>query len=487
MNNVEINCIVAVDSQFGISKDGTIPWNISEDLKYFKKITSYTEDPNLCNAIVMGYNTWTNITKGDDSKHLPDRINVVITQNHNVNNPYVLVYKSIKEATDELCIRHDINKIFFIGGKNILEYVIRNKTCSYIYLNLIERDYSCDNILNLIDLDDYDLDWYSKINVLDKSDNTYVNITFRKYKILQKLNQEKQYLKIMKNILNYGHRRQTRNGITYSLFGGHMEFELYDNTYPLLTTKKMFMKGIFEELKFFMLGQSDSKILESKGVKIWTGNTSRKFLDSVGLNHLEEGDIGPLYSFQFRHAGAKYIDCKTDYTNQGFDQLQYVIDTLKYDRYSRRIIMTTFNPSQSHEAPLYPCHGIAIQFGITEEDFLDCHVYLRSQDWFLGTPFNIASYALMVYIILEIVNNSDDNKYGNLYAGKLIMSLGDTHIYEQHIEAVEQQLKRKPYPLPKIKFNKKLKSLDDLNHFELSDISIFDYTSHGALKAPMIA
>ena len=139
----------------------------------------------------------------------------------------------------------------------------------------------------------------------------------------------------------------------------------------------MFTKGIFEELKFFLLGLTNSKLLEQKGVNIWKWNTTREFLDSVGLNHLEEGDMGPLYSFQMRHFGAEYKGCNENYDGKGVDQVNDILTSLKNDKYSRRILMTTYNPTQVKQAPLPPCHGIAIQFGIEGTNKLCCHMYQR--------------------------------------------------------------------------------------------------------------
>ena len=188
--------------------------------------------------------------------------------------------------------------------------------------------------------------------------------------------EEQHYLNLMNNIITKGHNRQTRNSKTWSLFGNHMEFDLTDGKFPLLTTKKMFLRGIFEELKFFLLGKTDTKVLEEKGVNIWKGNTCKEFIDSLKLPYCE-GDMGPMYGFQLRHFGAEYDGCKYDYTNKGFDQFKLVLDTLKKDKYSRRIMMTTYNPAQVHLGVLPPCHGITVQFGVEGENNLCCHMYQR--------------------------------------------------------------------------------------------------------------
>jgi thymidylate synthase len=149
-------------------------------------------------------------------------------------------------------------------------------------------------------------------------------------------------------------------------------------------------------------------------------------------------------------------------------------------------MMTTYNPVQAEQGVLYPCHGIVIQFGIQNENELCCHMHQRSADWVLGEPFNIASYALLMNIICELVNNDCDVN-SKLTLGKLSMSFGDTHIYEEHIEVAKEQIKRDPYSFPTLKITKKLTELKDLVNFKFTDIQLIDYNCHGPLKATMIA
>ena len=151
-----------------------------------------------------------------------------------------------------------------------------------------------------------------------------------------------------------------------------------------MTTKKVFFRGVFEELLFFLRGDTNSNHLSEKGVKIWEGNTSRDFLDKVGLGHYKVGDTGPMYGFQLKYFNTKYEGADTDYTGRGIDQLQYVLDLLKNDPYSRRIIMTTYNPIQKFEGVLFPCHGLFIQFYVEGDNKLSCMMTQRSCDVFLG-------------------------------------------------------------------------------------------------------
>lgn len=335
--------------------------------------------------------------------------------------------------------------------------------------------------------------------------------------------EEDQYLTLLRNIMARGHVRTTRNGSVRSLFAATMTFDLR-RTFPLLTTKRVFFRGVFEELKFFMLGQTDTKILEKKDVHIWKGNTSRAFLDSVCLSHYPEGQMGPMYGHQLRHFGGNIqgdeemgslepvpspthtpasafdsdsvIDSRV--TNPpaifpGIDQLQHAIDLLVTDRFSRRILLTTYNPAQTDQGVLPPCHGIAIQFGIEGEDQLCCHMYQRSCDTFLGCPFNIASYALLTHLVCALVNVRLPASERPLVPGTLTMSFGDYHIYDAHVAGVEQQLERRPRSFPTLALRvnhpgeKRLATLADMEQLEYSDLDLQGYTPYAAIRAPMVA
>lgn len=295
------------------------------------------------------------------------------------------------------------------------------------------------------------------------------------------MNGEQQYLNLLKDILDNGHYRKTRNGNTYSLFGKHLEFNL-KNGFPLLTTKKMFLRGIFEELSFFLKGQTNSKILENKNVNIWKENTSRKFLDSVNLSHYEEGDMGPMYFYQIYNFNAPYKGCGSIPEN-GFNQWEQVIHLLRTDKYSRRIIMTTYNPLQANEGVLYPCHGIVIQFAVERENELCCHMYQRSCDTFLGEPYNIASYSLLTLILCQFLNDTSTTDF-RFVPGKLCISLGDCHIYENHVDAVRSQLTKDPYEFPLLEIQG---PITDMTQLDFTCISLINYKCHPGIKAEMIA
>ena len=490
---MEINCILCTDSSRGISRNLGIPWKIHDELKYFNAVTTYTSPLDLgskMNAVLMGKNTYQSL----NLKILPNRYNYVLTTTINtLSDDKLFIADDIQKIIANIKEKQ-IDKLFVIGGKSLYEHFINNKLVKYIYLSKIDHEYQCDNSVNL-DLSNYKLIEENDVQMYDRILEKNVLVSLMKYENPNYVDnkfwtfvggvpyinfEELQYLNIMKEILARGHYRQTRNAKTYSIFGKNIAFDLQNNTLPVLTTKKVFTRGIIEELLFFLRGQTDSKILEQKGVNIWRPNTTREFLDSVGLNHYQISDIGPMYGFQWKFFNAEYKGCHADYTGQGIDQIKQALYDLEHDKFSRRIIMTTYNPCQAKQGVLYPCHGLTIQFGIENDDLLCCHVYFRSQDLFLGTSFNITSYALLVHIFCNILNTRGQN----FKPGKLHMAMGDVHIYENHLDAVNEQLKNVPFMFPKLKIKKTITNFEDISS---QDFEIINYTSHQKINATMIA
>merc|ERR1719369_2243854 len=284
--------------------------------------------------------------------------------------------------------------------------------------------------------------------------------------------EEHQYLGLIRRIIETGNKRGDRTGTgTLSLFGAQMRFSLRDGKFPLLTTKKVFYRGIAEELFWFIRGSTSAHELKEKNVHIWDGNSSREYLDSIGLTEREEGDLGPVYGFQWRHFGAKYVDMHTDYSGQGVDQLANVIKTLKTRPNDRRIIMCAWNPADLDAMALPPCHCL-VQFYVADGE-LSCQLYQRSADMGLGVPFNIASYALLTVMIAHVTG---------LKPGDFIHTLGDAHVYSNHVEALKVQLERKPRRFPKLRINRTVDNLDD---FTIDDFSVTDYDPHPKIAMDM--
>ncbi len=250
-----------------------------------------------------------------------------------------------------------------------------------------------------------------------------------------------------------------------------MRFSLRDEVFPLLTTKRVFWRGIVEELLWFIRGETSSKTLADKGVKIWEANGTRQYLDSLGLTHREEGDLGPVYGFQWRHWGASYETMHADYSGKGIDQLAECIKRIKTDPNDRRIVLSAWNPSDLKIMALPPCHMFC-QFYVANGE-LSCLMYQRSCDMGLGVPFNIASYALLTVMVAEVCN---------LKPGDFIHTMGDTHVYLNHIPPLEQQLLRTPRPFPRLKLNRAVTSIDD---FKAEDFELVGYDPYPTIKMEM--
>mgnify|MGYP006080416051 FL=1 len=288
------------------------------------------------------------------------------------------------------------------------------------------------------------------------------------------INDEKQYLDLIKNVLENGFMENGRNGNVKTLFGATMRFDLTNNKIPLLTTKKLAWKTCLKELLWFISGKTDNKILKNNNVKIWNQNASREFLDSRGLTNLKEDDLGPVYGHQWRHFNAQYDTCESDYTGKGVDQLKYIIDSLndQKERNSRRLVMSAWNPVQINEMALPPCH-VLVQFNVVDKNKLSVGIYQRSGDIGLGVPFNIASYAFLTHLVAH---------HCNLQATQLVHFLGNVHIYDDHLEILDLQKDRIPNEPPTINIKNKYDSIDD---YKFEDFEINNYIPHAELKMNM--
>jgi len=283
------------------------------------------------------------------------------------------------------------------------------------------------------------------------------------------------YLDALEDILETGEERITRNSLTLSKFGISLDFNI-SSSFPLLTSKRIYWKGVLFELLWFINGNTNANILRNNKVHIWDANASRQFLDSRNLSTYEEGDCGPIYGFQWRHWNAKYDGCNKDYTNKGIDQLNQCIELIKHDPTSRRIFMSAWNPEQLDEMCLPPCH-ISYQFYVSNNRELSCITYQRSGDMFLGIPFNIASTACLVYIIAHLTNCTP---------GKIILNIGDAHIYKSHIDPVKQQLRNrhKLYDLPQL--NIKSRGQTKLEDYIYDDFEITNYICNPTIKTEIV-
>ena len=457
MNKSTYNIDIIVAKNYfsgGIGIKGRIPWDLKEDRKRFRDITRFTTDKNKRNAVVMGRKTWESLPGT-----LPGRDNIVIssTMKKQENADYK-VFGTIDDFL--LHIPEHIETVFVIGGARIYEEFL-TRYIRYIYSTDVFYNFECDVY--------YPEEPFSKRVVFDSGFKFYNGISY-KFTVYTPDHEEYQYLDLIHKIIEKGVEKPDRTGVgTYSLFGEMMRFNLR-NHFPLFTTKRVFWKGIVEELIWFIKGETNSKLLSEKGVKIWEGNSSREFLDKRGLFHLKEGELGPVYGFQWRHFGQEYKGSDYDYSYLGYDQLATAIETIKKNPNSRRILVSAWNPQDLNKMALPPCH-VMFQFYVSKGE-LSCSMYQRSCDMGLGVPFNVASYALLTYIIA---------RHCGLKPGDFVYSMGDVHIYKNHLESLKEQIKRVPRPFPSVKISKE----ESIDAYTKENIELIGYNPLGKIKMKM--
>jgi thymidylate synthase len=261
----------------------------------------------------------------------------------------------------------------------------------------------------------------------------------------------RQYHQLMERVLKHGLEKRDRTGTgTLSIFGHQMRFDLEEG-FPLVTTKKLHLKSIIYELLWFLAGDTNVRWLQEKGVSIWN-----EWAD-------ENGELGPIYGHQWRSWPAQ--------DGTAIDQIAWVVNEVRRNPDSRRLIVSAWNPGDIQKMALPPCHCL-FQFYVGEGR-LSCQLYQRSADVFLGVPFNIASYALLTAMVAQVTG---------LKPGEFVHTFGDAHLYLNHLDQAQEQLSRRPYPLPKIKLNPAVK---DIFAFKFEDFTLENYQAHPHIKAPV--
>ncbi len=458
---VNINLIVALtrtkDGKLGIGNKGSLPWYLPEDLKYFKELTTNK-------AVVMGNNTFKSI-----GKVLPDRINYILsyTKGKTSNHDNVIYFDNVIELFFTLTKYHENEEVFVIGGSKIYEHFI--SCAKYLYIT---------EVFGNFDVDTYFPDKYLDKFIVNEYSTILTSTNGIKYKYIKYINsnisQENQYINLLENVLKNGSEREDRTKVgTLSLFSPPLlDFDI-SKSIPLMTIKNVPWKMAIEELLWMLRGETDSKILENKGVNIWKGNTSRKFLDDKGLSHFKEGETGELYGWNLRRFGAEFPD-----TSGGFDQLSNVENLLKTDPFSRRIIWNLYNPNSINKSVLLPCH-IQCQFYVKMKDnekFLSCKLYMRSNDLVLGAPFNYFAYSVLTYILAIRCGMKPD---------RLIVSIGDAHIYKNHIEKLKEILLHKnPRMRPYLEVNEEIKD-KKYEEITIEDFNVVGYLPNCNVKFDM--
>jgi dihydrofolate reductase/thymidylate synthase len=484
--------IVQYKNKLAIGKNGKLLVKLLEDLSFFKNLTK----DSLCeksllpkNVVLMGSKTYFSIP----NRPLKGRYNFVLTtdpmllsvptakdiEEGNTSYPYFMSL-----ATFEFLYSVYKPNVFVIGGSEIYakflesDYKLR---ADKLYITEVKnfniQAGAADSIKYMKHFDDsYDLSGYSS-----KFTQEDINYRVLYYSKTEKVSEERKMIELVRNILTFGKERQDRtNTGTLSLFGNNLRIDI-SRSIPLLTVRKTPFNVILEELLWFLRGDTDAKILQNKGIKIWDGNTSRKFLDSQGLDY-DTGVLGPGYGFQWRHFGAKYLEKFADTSNVavgeigGCDQISDILLKLKTDPFSRRIILSAWNPSDLRATALVPCHVLA-QFYVEEEadeKFLSCQFYMRSSDM-LAINFNIVSYALLTNILAA---------KSNMKPKEILYVSGDAHIYKTHVDNFEKMIERNCHPSPALKLSDSVKD-KDFKELTVEDFDLIGYFPQSNLRFEM--
>lgn len=475
------NLVVCCDSKYGIGKNNNIPWKFTKDIKQFKMLTLGNKTlEDKYNIVIMGRNTYDSIP--NYYRPLKNRINIILSNtltptekykledfDYVIKNPiffnninFLLIYiNTISPFT---------NECFIIGGSKIYNIFLDLKLINKIFLTKInDAIYNCDVV--------FEFSKYKK--QFELIENTYfkdvnkINFTLNTlaYCIYSYTNKEEnKFINTVNKILNKGVYNIDRSKVgTLSIFGKSFTYDIKNYRLPLFTHRKVFLRGIIEELLFFISGSTDTKILEKKGINIWKGHTSRKFLDSRGLNHLKEGDMGRGYSHQLRNWGG-------DNKNKGIDQLEYVIDQIKNNPTSRRILFSYWNPSDLDKVALPACH-LLYQFNVnTNTNELSCSFYQRSNDFCLANNFNVCSAAILTFMLCKICN---------LKPGKIIHTIGNIHIYSNQIEVTKEFIKNKPYNAPLLFIDDPDDKIKKIEDFKYEHFKLLFYNSYKKYKIDM--
>ena len=466
MEEGSLNIIAAFSNRnFGIGHKNKIPWQIHEDLAHFSKVTK----DSVC---VMGRNTWESIP--ESKRPLKYRLNVIVSSTMAkgyVNGAFVILVKDLDFACKTWL--NAGKDVFIIGGEEMYRKFVGK--ADRIYATLVDKIFECDTYFPVQRLGEYTLDKYSENFYSDEEKCNYRFVEYNKTEEGGKMHGEKVYLELMKTILENGNMREDRTGTgTNSIFGSQMRFDISESI-PILTTKFVPFQLTVKEALFFLKGQTDVTILQKQGVHIWDGNSTKDFQQKRGLGHYEEYDIGPMYGFIQCHIGAEYKGCKHDYTGEGIHQLQKLVAGLKDDPWSRRHLMTSFCPTYVDQGVLPPCHSIVSQFYVTEKNgkkYLSSHFYSRSADGFLGLPISILSHSILTYIIAKMCD---------FLPYELIISIGDAHLYSNHLDKIQLQLDRPLLPFPKLILN------DSVRNKDFKDIEVSDFTLVGYLHGEKIS
>lgn len=465
--------ILARDFDNVIALDGKIPWmgRYPQDLKNFKMLT-------LGHTIIMGRKTYESFRKPLTGKPylLPGRISVVITRNTDVANEVRslggLAFHTINDMHKNL----PMGELFVIGGTEL--YKSMKHLISKVYLTIIP-EHSLKEAKYVNPQHDYDVTLFEDFQ-REVASNVYKKpLDGLDYHVITINRPDMQYLELIKKIsqsTNIIHPTKDRTGIGYkALYGEMLKFDISGLKIPITTIRYQPFKSIVEELLWFMKGQTDAGVLQSKNVKVWNGNTSAEFLKKRKLEY-PENIAGPIYGFQWRNWGADYNNPES----KGIDQLLNVINGLKNTdtRYDRRHIISAWNVADLNKMALPPCH-VLYQFNVDSNDVIHTTFYQRSSDVALASSWNATSAAILTHIIAKL---------SGLTSGTLTMFISNAHLYNNHEQTVQEIFNRKAYDFPTISIDIDMTSKELSELISALDISCFklhNYYFHPAIELQM--
>jgi dihydrofolate reductase / thymidylate synthase len=471
--------IVAHTEKLGIGLDNGLPWkSLKKDMKHFRETTIGTIDSEKRNCVIMGRNTWESIP----SKYRPlaKRLNLVISSTLKIDTGDTKTFTSLSDALTYSYDNSLVERTFVIGGSQVYNEAIERMDLAKVISTIVKKDYKVDRYFPKYPR------WIVKTETIEIDDEMDINIYEN---VADPNSQEQTYLNCMKRILDNGEKISDRTGVgTLSVFDENLKFSIktinpdepdqkkLKYQVPIMTTKNLYLRGVFWELIWFLQGNTDSNWLKDKKVRIWDGNTSKEFLESRGLPY-EEGQLGPGYGHQWVNWGGKFGEER----KTGINQIKKIIDTLRTNPASRRIVLSAWNVSDLDKMALPPCHMMYI-FKVSNHSkskpTLNCKVILRSNDMFLGNPFNIMSTALLTIFISRAVG---------MLPGDISISITDAHIYLNHIEQTKEQLSRIPLKAPLLSIDKDIAEYEDMLNLTYKDVQLSNYHKWPTIKAKMAA
>lgn len=299
----------------------------------------------------------------------------------------------------------------------------------------------------------------------------------RRYR-LEREHEEYQYLHLIEDVINYGYSQSDRTGVgTFTKVGTQMTFSLRNDSLPVYTTRRTFFRGAVEELLWILRGDTDVKPLQDKNIHIWDGNTTSDFIKKRGLMGIvPENSIGTLYGFQFRNWNGEWTEWRDNKVRTGIDQLAKIVNLISNDPNSRRIMSSNYNVSQTETGVLEPCHTLySFNIDVVKKE-IHSLLWMRSCDLMCGNPLNVLHVSIMTHILAKMFGYT---------AGDFVFQASNTHIYKNHVEGANEQIKRCPFKFPTLKIKKDIKNITDIESLVFEDFELVDYKCHSPIKYDM--